>query len=73
MSGEVTNHSDGSKRFNVFDVDGTVFLEDHINGSYHIGKLEDVDIPCLRDIAYLLNSFSEENESLKKEVEKLKS
>ena len=64
----VTEHSDG-KRFNVFDVDGTVFLEDHINGSYHIGKSENVDVPCLRDIAYLLNKFHEENERLKKELQ----
>lgn len=56
-------------RFNVFDVDGTVFLEDHIEGSYHIGEMEDVDIPCLKDIAYLLNKFHEENQELKKQLE----
>lgn len=53
------------KRFNVFDVDGTVFLEDHIEGSYHIGEKENVDIPCLNDIADRLNTYADENEQLK--------
>ena len=53
------------KRFNVFDVDGTVFLEDHKEGSYHIGEKENVDIPCLNDIADRLNTYAEENEQLK--------
>ena len=65
----VTEHSDGSKRFNVFDVDGTVFLEDHIYGSYHIGEIDNVDINCLGDIAYLLNQLADENERLKQKVE----
>lgn len=52
------------KRFNVFDVDGTVFLEDHIEGSYHIGEKENVDIPCLNDIADRLNTYADENEQL---------
>ena len=56
------------KRFNVFDVDGTVFLEDHIEGSYHIGEKENVDIPCLNDIADRLNTYAEENEQLKQLV-----
>ena len=53
------------KRFNVFDVDGTVFLEDHKEGSYHIGEKENVDIHCLNDIADRLNTYAEENEQLK--------
>ena len=56
------------KRFNVFDVDGTVFLEDHKEGSYHIGEKENVDIPCLNDIADRLNTYAEENEQLKQLV-----
>ena len=59
------------KRFNVFDVDGTVFLEDHKEGSYHIGEKENVDIPCLNDIADRLNTYADENEQLKKEIEEL--
>ena len=59
------------KRFNVFDVDGTVFLEDHIEGSYHIGEKENVDIPCLNDIADRLNTYAEENEQLKKQIERI--
>ena len=55
------------KRFNVFDVDGTVFLEDHKEGSYHIGEKENVDIPCLNDIADRLNTYADENEQLKKD------
>ena len=61
------------KRFNVFDVDGTVFLEDHIEGSYHIGEKENVDIPCLNDIADRLNTYAEENEQLKQQIKKLES
>lgn len=55
-----------NKRFNVFDVDGTVFLEDHKEGSYHIGEKENVDIPCLNDIADRLNKLTEENRHLRK-------
>lgn len=55
------------KRFNVFDVDGTVFLEDHKEGSYHIGEKENVDIPCLNDIADRLNTYADENEKLKED------
>ena len=47
------------KRFNVFDVDGTVFVEDHKEGSYHIGEKENVDIPCLNDIADRLNTYAD--------------
>ena len=53
------------KRFNVFDVGETIFLEDHKEGSYHIGEKENVDIPCLNDIADRLNTYAEENEQLK--------
>ena len=53
------------KRFNVFAVDGTVFLEDHKEGSYHIGEIENVDVNCLNDIAHKLNELAEENEELK--------
>ena len=53
------------KRFNVFDVDGTIFLEDHKEGSYHIGEIGNVDVNCLNDIAYRLNELHEENEQLK--------
>lgn len=56
-----------TKRFNVFDVEGTVFLEDHEKGSYHIGEKEDVDIPCLNDIADRLNTYAEENKQLKRD------
>ena len=61
-----------TKRFNVFDVDGTVFLEDHKLGSYHIGEKENVDIPCLNDIADRLNAYAEENEQLKQQKDKWK-
>ena len=57
-----------NKRFNVFDVDGTVFLEDHKEGSYHIGEKENVDIPCLNDIADRLNTYADENEDLKQSL-----
>ena len=60
------------KRFNVFDVDGTVFLEDHKEGSYHIGEKENVDIPCLNDIADRLNTYADENEQLKKRCKELR-
>lgn len=60
------------KRFNVFDVDGTVFLEDHKEGSYHIGEKGNVDIPCLNDIADRLNTYVDENEQLKSEINMLK-
>lgn len=53
------------KRFNVFDVDGTIFLEDHKEGSYHIGEIGNVDVNCLNDIADRLNELAEENEELK--------
>ena len=52
------------KRFNVFDVDGTIFLEDHKEGSYHIGEIENVDVICLNDIASRLNELAEENKEL---------
>ena len=55
-----------NKRFNVFDVDGTIFLEDHKEGSYHIGEIGNVDVNCLNDIADRLNKLAEENEQLKK-------
>ena len=57
-----------NKRFNVFDVDGTIFLEDHKEGSYHIGEIGNVDVNCLNDIADRLNELAEENEQLKGEV-----
>lgn len=60
------------KRFNVFDVDGTVFLEDHKEGSYHIGEKENVDIPCLNDIADRLNTYADENEQLKSDLKDCK-
>lgn len=60
------------KRFNVFDVDGTVFLEDHKEGSYHIGEIENVDVNCLNDIADRLNTYAEENEQLKEEIARQK-
>ena len=59
------------KRFNVFDVDGTIFLEDHKEGSYHIGEIGNVDVNCLNDIAYRLNELNDENKELKKQVEEL--
>lgn len=52
------------KRFNVFDVDGTIFLEDHEEGSYHIGEIGNVDVNCLNDIAYRLNELHEEKKEL---------
>lgn len=54
------------KRYNVWDIDGTIFLEDHKEGSYHIGQVGNVDINCLNDIANLLNNLSEDNEYLEK-------
>ena len=60
------------KRYNVWDIDGTIFLEDHKEGSYHIGQIGNVDINCLNDIAKLLNDLTEENEQLKKENYELK-
>ena len=60
------------KRFNVFDVDGTVFVEDHKEGSYHIGEKENVDIPCLNDIADRLNTYADENEQLKQQIKDLR-
>ena len=48
------------KRFNVFDVDGTIFLEDHKEGSYHIGEIGNVDVDCLNDITDRLNELHEE-------------
>ena len=47
-----------NKRFNVFDVDGTIFLEDHKEGSYHIGQIGNVDVNCLNDIADRLNELN---------------
>lgn len=61
------------KRFNVFDVDGTIFLEDHKEGSYHIGEIENVDMICLNDIASRLNELHEEKEQLAEENKELKS
>ena len=58
-----------NKRFNVFDVDGTIFLEDHKEGSYHIGEIGNVDVNCLNDIADRLNELAEENEQLKQQKE----
>ena len=60
------------KQFNVFDVDGTIFLEDHKKGRYHIGEIGNVDVNCLNDIADRLNELNDENQKLKKENEKLK-
>ena len=59
------------KRFNVFDVDGTIFLEDHKEGSYHIGEIGNVDVNCLNDIASRLNELHEENEQLKSRINDL--
>lgn len=61
-----------NKRFNVFDVDGTIFLEDHKEGSYHIGEIGNVDVNCLNDIADRLNELAEENEQLKQQKDKWK-
>lgn len=61
-----------NKRFNVFDVDGTIFLEDHKEGSYHIGEIGNVDVNCLNDIADRLNELAEENEQLKSELEAIR-
>lgn len=60
------------KRFNVFDIDGTIFLEDHKKGSYHIGEIGNVDVNCLNDIADRLNELNDEKTELKKENEQLK-
>jgi len=57
------------KRFNVFDVDGTIFLEDHKEGSYHIGEIGNVDVNCLNDIADRLNELAEENKDKKAMIE----
>ena len=56
------------KRFNLWDIEGTAFIEDHKEGSYHIGKTEDVDIDSLRNITKRLNIYTEENEQLKSEI-----
>lgn len=61
-----------NKRFNVFDVGGTIFLEDHKEGSYHIGEIGNVDVNCLNDIADRLNELAEENEQLKSDNQELK-
>ena len=53
------------KQFNVFDVDGTIFLEDHKKGSYHIGEIGNVDVNCLNDIADRLNELNDEKERWK--------
>ena len=53
------------KRYNVWDIDGTIFLEDHKEGSYHIGQVGNVDINCLIDIANRLNDLTDENEHIK--------
>lgn len=53
------------KRYNVWDIDGTIFLEDHKEGSYHIGQAGNVDINCLNDIADRLNELHEGNQELK--------
>ena len=60
------------KQFNVFDVDGTIFLEDHKKGSYHIGEIGNVDVNCLNDIADRLNGLTAKNKVLYKEIERLK-
>lgn len=44
------------KRYNVWNINETIFLEDHEKGSYHIGQIGNVDINCLNDIADLLNA-----------------
>ena len=61
------------KQFNVFDVDGTIFLEDHQEGSYHIGEIGNVDVNCLNDIADRLNELNDENQKLKEEIIEWKS
>lgn len=53
------------ERFNVFDVDGTIFLEDHKKGSYHIGEIGNVDVNCLNDIADRLNELTDEIKKLR--------
>ena len=53
------------KNYNVFEIDGTIFLENHEEGSYHIGESNCVDINCLNDIADELNALHEENEHYK--------
>ena len=60
------------KRFNLWDIEGTAFIEDHKEGSYHIGKTEDVDINSLRNITKRLNIYAEENEMLKSENDSYK-
>lgn len=59
------------KRFNVFDIDGTIFLEDHKEGSYHIGEIGNVDVNCLNDIADRLNKLAEEKKELQQFKEKV--
>jgi hypothetical protein len=59
------------KRFNVFDVDGTIFLEDHKEGSYHIGEIGNVDVNCLNDIADRLNELAEENIKQQTQIKKV--
>ena len=56
------------KRYNVWDIDGTIFLEDHKEGSYHIGQVGNVDIDCLNDIANRLNDLNDENEYIKNTI-----
>ena len=60
-----------NKRFNVFDVDGTIFLEDHKEGSYHIGEIGNVDVNCLNDIADRLNELAEDNMQLKQQLKSI--
>ena len=59
------------KRFNLWDIEGTAFIEDHKEGSYHIGKTEDVDINSLRDITKRLNIYADENKQLKSDNNRL--
>ena len=59
------------KRYNVWDIDGTIFLEDHKEGSYHIGLVGHVDINCLNDIANRLNDLTDGNEQLKSTINTL--
>ena len=56
------------ERFNVWDIDGTTFLEDHKKGSYHIGETENVDVDCLNEIADRLNKLTTENEKIKQTI-----
>lgn len=56
-----------TERFNVFDIDGTIFLEDHKKGSYHIGEIGNVDVNCLNDIADRLNELNDELMDLRAE------